>query len=136
MTCFQHYPSQRAAMKGQFVLLTEELFLHGLRHMNGLPKGNKYSRIVFQNYFSSEEENYLLLVSGQWDSPDEDGHMSQWVDACCQKLSTELGAAPNFAPRGTKLQDLFDDEDIARLNMLKKKYDTHNFFSVAFFKLK
>jgi hypothetical protein len=34
----QHYPSQRAHMKGMFVILTEKIFMDALVHMEGLPK--------------------------------------------------------------------------------------------------
>lgn len=123
------FPPQRALMKSRFVILTRDLFLEAHQHMHLLPAGNLHSRVIFQNYFDSpDEELYLLLVSAQWSHQEEDAAMQKWVEDMIAKSPADLGAAVNFVPKDTSLKDLFEDDDVARIVRLKKQVDPHNFW--------
>lgn len=123
------FPEQRAFMKSRFVVLTRDLFLAAHKHMSAI-RGNPHSRIVFQNYFDTpDEELYLMLVSAQWDHAEEDATMRKWVESAVALAPKDLGSAVNFAPKDTSLQDLFEDDDVARITRLKKQYDPHNFWA-------
>lgn len=42
---------------------------------------------------------------------------------------SDLGGAPNFAPLGTDLNELFGEDEKRRILAVKHKYDGDNFFS-------
>jgi hypothetical protein len=115
-------------MKSRFILLTTTLFIDALQHMQAVHSPN--TRIVFQNYFDSkDEECYLLLVSAQWDDSREDDTMNKWVDSMIEKTPSEMGAAVNFSPANVPLSELFGEDDVARLASLKKRWDPQGFFN-------
>lgn len=75
-----------------------------------------------------------MLVSAQWDKPEDDAGEVEWVRAMVAKVPQELGAAVNFSSRDASVDDLFGEDDVARLTRIKKKYDPTGFWKSSFMK--
>lgn len=126
-----YFVPQRCFQRARFLTeLSDEIIWMCASRLVELPENAKAStKILLQSYF--EDSSSLLLVSASWSDETLDQSVIHWSNSMVEDATKEedLGGAPNFAPRGSALSELFSEEDKTRLLRVKHQYDPDDFFS-------